>query len=124
MHRVGARSERRTSAATIRGVTGFFAVNHVGSDGEYGLGRGSTTVHFVAGNFFHEAFNQVAGNAVNTFVVVAELRVFAFDFKVHSDAVFVTHRTDFGVFDGRERVGGNGESGDTASHGAVNVAVM
>ena len=78
----------------------------------------------MASDFFHEALNEVAGDAIDTLVVVAELRVFAFDFKVYGDAVFVAHRADFGVFDGGERVSRNRQAGDTASHGAIDVAVM
>ena len=124
VHRVRTRTKRSACTAAVRSITGFLTVNNVGSNGQYRLSRSGVAVSFVGGHFFHEAFHQVAGDVVHAVVVVTELRIFAFDFKVDGNTVFIANRFHFGVFDGGQRVGCHRQTGDTASHSAFHVTVM
>ncbi len=124
VHRVSTRSERCTSATAIRGVTGFLTINHVRGDGQNRLRWDSVTVSRQFLNFLHETFNQVNRQVIHASIVVTKLRVFAFDFEVDSQTVFVTNRFNFRIFDCRQGVSSNGQTRDTARHGTNNVTVM
>ena len=54
----------------------------------------------------------LAGDAVDTIVVVAELRVVALDLEVDGHALLVTHRPHFRMLDGRQRIGRHRQPGD------------
>ena len=75
-------------------------------------------------NFLHETFNQVNGHVIDASIVVTKLRIFAFDFEVNSQTVFVTNRFNFRIFDSRQGVSSNGQTRDTTRHGADNVTVV
>ncbi|ABU77688.1 hypothetical protein ESA_02442 [Cronobacter sakazakii ATCC BAA-894] len=124
VHRVSTWAERCASAAAIRGVTGFLTINHVRGNGQHGLGRDCVAVGFQFLNFLHETFNQVNRQVIHASVVVTELRVFAFDFEVDSQTVFIANRFNFRVFDGRQGVSRNRQTCDTTRHSADNVAIV
>ncbi len=75
-------------------------------------------------NFLHETFYQVNSQVIYTRIVVTKLRVFAFDFEVDSQTVFITNRFNFRIFDCRQGVSSNGQTSDTTRHGADNVTVV
>src|SRR5690606_10790993 len=124
VHRVSTRSERRASTKTVWGVTRFLTIHVVRGDGQTRLSRDSVTVGFEFLNFLHETFYQVNRQVINTSVVVTKLRIFAFDFEVDSQTVFVTNRFNFRIFDCRQGVSRNGQTSDTTRHGADNVTVV
>src|SRR5471032_1429569 len=124
MHWVSTWAKWRTSTATVWGVTGFLTVNHVGSDGQNRLSCYSATVGTQFLNFLHETFYQVTSNIIYARIVVTELWIFAFNFEVDSQAVFVTDGANFGVFDCRQGVSSNGQTCDTTRHSAINITVM
>ena len=124
MHRVSARRERCSGATTVRRITGFLAVHHVRSDSQNRLGRDGVAIGWQRFNFLHKAFNQVAGNAVYALVVVAVLRIFTVDFKVHRQAVFVTDWFHAGIFDGRQGVRRHRQARDAACHSAIDITIV
>src|SRR5699024_4455378 len=95
VHRVSTRSERRASTTTVWGVTSFLTIHNVRSDGQNRLSRDSVTVGVQFLNFLHETFYQVNSQVIYTRIIVTKLRVFAFDFEVDSQTVFVTNRFNF-----------------------------
>ena len=124
MHWVSTWSERRASTTTVRGITCFLTINHVRGDGQNGLSRDSVTIGSEFLNFLHETFYQVNRHVINTRIVVTELRVFTFDFEVNGQAVFVTNRFNFRIFDSRQGVSRNGQASNTACHGTNDVTVV
>src|SRR5471032_3073034 len=104
MHWVSTWTKWRASTATVWGVTGFLTVNHVRGDGKNRLSCYSATVGTQFLNFLHETFYQVTSNLIYACIVVTKLRVFAFDFEVNSQAVFVTNGANFCIFDSRQGV--------------------
>ena len=124
MHRVSARRERCSGATTVRRITGFLAVHHVRSDSQNRLGRDGVAIGWQRFNFLHKAFNQIAGNAVYALVVVTVLRIFAVDFKVHRQAVFVTDWFHAGIFDGRQGVRRHRQARDAACHSAIDITIV
>ena len=75
-------------------------------------------------DLLHEATNERNSDLVDTVVIVTERRKVALGLVVDNEAVFITDRLDLGVFDGGQRVGRNGETGNTAGDGAQDVCVV
>ena len=124
MHRISARSERSSRATTVRRITGFLAVHDVRSDSQNRLGRHGVAIGWQSFNFLHKAFNQVTGNAVYALVVVAILRIFAVNFEIHRQAIFVTNWFHAGIFDGRQGIRRHRQARDAARHGAINITIV
>ena len=124
VHWVSTWTEWSASATTVWGVTGFLTVHNVRSDGQNRLSRDSVAVGSQFLNFLHETFNQVNGHVIDTRVVVTKLRVFAFDFEVSRQTIFVTNWFNFRIFDSRQGVSSNGQTCDTTCHGANHVTVV
>ena len=76
------------------------------------------------GHLGHEAAHQVAGDVVDTVVVVAELRVFALDLEVDGNALLVADGTDLGVLDGRQRIRCHRQARHAAGHRPLHVTIM
>ena len=75
----------------IEGEYPQFGNNDARVDDMNRLSRDSVTVGSEFLNFLHETFYQVNRHVINASVVVTKLRVFAFDFEVDSQTVFVTN---------------------------------
>src|SRR5476651_391392 len=104
VHWVSTWTEWSTSTTTVWSVTGFLTINHVRGDGQNRLSCYSATVGTQFLNFLHETFYQVTSDIIYARIVVTELWIFAFNFEVDSQAVFVTDGANFGVFDCRQGV--------------------
>ena len=124
MHRVGARRKRRAAATSVRRVAGLLPVNHVGGDGQDRLRRYRVAVRRQRLDFLHKALNQIAGDTVHAIVVVAVLRIVAFDDEIDRQTGVVAHRFYRGVFDGRQGIRRHRQPGNAAGHGAVDVPVV
>lgn len=77
-----------------------------------------------ASDFLHKALNQIAGDTVHAIVVVAVLRIVAFDDEIDRQTSVVAHRFYRGVFDGRQGIRRHRQPGNAAGHGAVDVPVV
>ena len=75
-------------------------------------------------DFLHKALNQIAGDTVHAIVVVAVLRIVAFDDEIDRQTGVVAHRFYRGVFDGRRGIRRHRQPGNAAGHGAVDVPVV
>src|SRR6201981_2887085 len=93
--RVRAGCECLSLLATIRGIAGGLAINHIGGDGEYRLSVNSVTVAWVLADFRHHHRNQHAGDVVCAIVVVAEAGKFPLSLKVNHDSALVANRFNF-----------------------------
>src|SRR5690606_13032954 len=107
VHWVSTWAEWRASTTTIWGVTGFLTIHNVRGDGQNRLSRDSVTIGSEFLNFLHETFYQVNRHVINASVVVTKLRIFAFDFEVDSQTIFVTNWFNFRIFDCRQGVSSN-----------------
>ena len=124
MHGIGTRGEGFAGAASIGGVAGLFAVNHVGGDREHRLRDHALAVGRLLTELGHEGFHAPAREGIHPVVVVAKLGELALDAVIDRQAGGVADDVDPGVFHGGERVGGDRESGDATRQRAQDLAVV
>ncbi len=124
VHRVRPRRERRSGAASIRRIASLLPVHDVRGDGQNGLRRHRIAIRRQHANFLHKAFHQVAGDAVHALIVVAVLRILAFNSEVDGKAIFVANRFHLSVPDGGQGIRRHRQSGDAARHRPIHITVV
>ena len=124
VHRVGPGREGFPGAAAVRRIARLLAVNHVGGNGQDGLGGEGAAVGVELAQLFHEPGDQAAGNLVHARVIVTVAREFPFRPEIHNEAVFIADGLHRGVLDGGQGVRGHGEPGDARSHRTQDFRIM
>ena len=103
---------------------GGLAVDDVRGNRQDRLGRDGITVHGDLTNLVHDGVDHGRGDVVGTIIVIAVGREVAFGAVVDDKAGFVADRVDLRVLDRGQRVSDDGQTGDTATHGADDLGVV
>ena len=99
VHWVSARSERSTCSSSVRSVSCLLSVHYVGSNGQYGESVYGISVSRVLSQFFYSSLGDLNCDVVYSVVVVSVFRELAFSSEVNDNAVFVSDRIYFCIFD-------------------------
>ena len=124
MHRISTGSKGFACFTSVGSATSFFAVHYVRGNCEYRLSRYSTAVGFVLANFVHEALHKFDGQTVCAIVIIAVFWIFSFDRVIYGQTLLVANHFNFSVFNRRERVRHHRQSGNSAGHCPVNIAIV
>ena len=124
MHRVGTWCKWLTGASPVWRAASLLSVNDIGSDREHGLCSNRSAIRRLVAKFVHESLDQFHRDLIDAIVVVSIGRVFALHFIIHSKSVIAADDFHPGVLDGRQRIGSDRQTRNSAGHRAVNLTIM
>src|SRR5262249_20058376 len=126
VHRIGARCEWFALAPAIRRISGCFAVDHIGCDGQNALRMSRAAIGRMFADLLHEPRDDIAGNTVDAVIVVSQPRgrILALVLVIDDETGVIANQMNFAVLYRRKAVGDDRQSGYAERHGPQKVMIV